>query len=153
MQYFLPVVWLTSVALKNCSEWWCVHCAWDLVNWTKNFILALLLAGGFPQFIKILVTFSPSRVRGSCFGRIFHRQQMLRSMQMYGGRYWDRVFFPLSTCVRAVLPKRREGVLWSADGPWSKMLLQAGEMRSKDRGLVSTTLRLRKKQWEGYSVF
>ena len=120
---------------------------WDLVNWTKNFILALLWdgeGGGVPQFIKILVTFSPSRVRGSCFGRIFHRQQMLRSMQMYGGRYRDRVFFPLSTCVRAVLPRRREGVLWSADRPWSKMLLQEGEMRSKDRGLVSTTLRYRK---------
>ena len=83
-------------------------------------------------------------MRGSCFGRIFHRQQMLRSMQMYGGRYRDRVFFPLSTCVRAVLPRRREGVLWSADRPWSKMLLQVGEMRSKDRGLVSTTLRYRK---------
>ena len=83
-------------------------------------------------------------MRGSCFGRIFHRQQMLRSMQMYGGRYRDRVFFPLSTCVRAVLPRRREGVLWSADRPWSKMLLQEGEMRSKDRGLVSTTLRYRK---------
>ena len=83
-------------------------------------------------------------MRGSCFGRIFHRQQMLRSMQMYGGRYRDRVFFPLSTCVRAVLPRRRERVLWSADRPWSKMLLQVGEMRSKDRGLVSTTLRYRK---------